>query len=44
MVFLAGQIAKGPDGKFVTGKVGRDLTVEQAADAARTCAIQLIAA
>ncbi len=43
MVFLAGQIAKGSDGKFVTGKVGRDLTVEQAADVARTCAIQLIA-
>lgn len=43
-VFLAGQIAKGPDGKFVTGKVGRDLTIEQGADVARTCAIQLIAA
>ena len=43
LVFLAGQIAKGPDGKFITGKVGRDLTVEQAADVARTCAIQLIA-
>lgn len=42
-VFLAGQIAKGPDGKFVTGKVGRDLTVEQAAEVARKCAIQLIA-
>jgi enamine deaminase RidA (YjgF/YER057c/UK114 family) len=43
LVFLAGQIAKGPDGKFVTGKVGRDLTVEQGAEVARTCAIQLIA-
>ncbi len=42
-VFLAGQIAKGPDGKFITGKVGRDLTLEQGADVARTCAIQLIA-
>jgi enamine deaminase RidA (YjgF/YER057c/UK114 family) len=44
LVFLAGQIAKGPDGKFLTGKVGADLTVEQGADAARICAIQLIAA
>ena len=38
LVFLAGQIAKGPD-----GKVGRDLTIEQGAEVARTCAIQLIA-
>ncbi|MEY3773644.1 MAG: hypothetical protein RLZZ129_424 [Verrucomicrobiota bacterium] len=44
LVFLAGQIAKGPDGKFLTGKVGADLTVEQGAEAARICAIQLIAA
>lgn len=44
LVILAGQIPKGADGKFITGKVGIDLTLEQAADAARTCAIQLIAA
>jgi enamine deaminase RidA (YjgF/YER057c/UK114 family) len=44
LVFLAGQIAKGPDGKFITGKVGADLTVEEGAAAARICAIQLIAA
>jgi enamine deaminase RidA (YjgF/YER057c/UK114 family) len=43
LVFLAGQLAKGPDGKFLTGKVGRDLTLEQGAAAARTCAIQLLA-
>lgn len=43
LVFLAGQIAKAPDGKILTGKVGRDLTLEQGVDAARTCAIQLIA-
>lgn len=44
LVFLAGQIAKGPDGKFITGKVGRDLTEAQGAEVARTCAVQLIAA
>lgn len=44
LVFLAGQIAKGPDGQFLAGKVGQDLTVEQGAAAARTCAIQLLAA
>lgn len=44
LVFLAGQIARGPDGKPLTGKVGRDLTEVQAAEAARTCALQLLAA
>jgi enamine deaminase RidA (YjgF/YER057c/UK114 family) len=43
LVFLAGQIARGPDGKFVAGKVGRELTEAQGADHARTCALQLIA-
>jgi len=43
LVFLAGQIAKGDDGKFLTGKVGANLTIEQGAAAARICAIQLIA-
>ncbi len=44
LVFLAGQIARDADGKIVTGKVGREFTVEQGAAAARTCAIQLLAA
>jgi len=44
IVVLAGQIAKGSDGKFITGKVGVDLTLEEGAAAARICAIQLIAA
>lgn len=43
LVFLAGQIARGPDGKFVAGKVGRELTEAQGAELARTCALQLIA-
>ena len=37
LVFLAGQIARGADGKFLAGKVGRDFTEAQGADAARTC-------
>ena len=36
LVFLAGQIARGADGKFLAGKVGRDFTEAQGADAART--------
>lgn len=43
LVFLAGQIARGTDGKFLAGKVGRELSEAQGADVARTCALQLIA-
>ncbi len=43
LVFLAGQIARGADGKFTAGKVGRELSEAQGADVARTCALQLIA-
>jgi enamine deaminase RidA (YjgF/YER057c/UK114 family) len=44
LVFLAGQIPRGADGKVLAGKVGREVTTEQAAEAARTCALQLLAA
>lgn len=44
LVFLAGQLARRPDGTILAGKVGADCTTEQAAAAARTCALQLIAA
>ena len=43
LVFLAGQIARGADGKFLAGKVGRELSEAQGADIARTCALHLIA-
>jgi len=43
LVFLAGQVARGSDDRILTGKVGRDLTEAQAAEAARTCALQLLA-
>jgi enamine deaminase RidA (YjgF/YER057c/UK114 family) len=42
MLYLAGQAPVGPDG-LVTGKVGRDLTLEQAADAARLTGLQALA-
>lgn len=44
LVFLAGQIARGRDGKYLAGKVGRDLTETEGAAAARQCALQLLAA
>jgi len=43
LMFLAGQIARGADGKVLTGKVGRELTEAEAAAAARVCTVQLLA-
>jgi len=44
LVFLAGQIARGADGKYLAGKVGRELDEAAGGAAARTCALQLLAA
>lgn len=44
LVFLAGQVARGTDGGILPGKVGRELTAAEGAAAARTCALQLLAA
>ncbi|SFR34327.1 RidA family protein [Litoreibacter janthinus] len=41
-VYISGQISQNDDG-FITGKIGKDLTVTQGAAAARTCAISLLA-
>lgn len=42
LVHISGQISNGPDG-LITGKLGADLSVEQGADAARSCAVSLLA-
>lgn len=42
LVFTAGHIPKGKDGKFITGKLGKDLTVEQGQAAARYSGISLL--
>lgn len=44
LVFLAGQIPRSADGKVITGKVPSTASEEQAQAAARTCALQLLAA
>jgi enamine deaminase RidA (YjgF/YER057c/UK114 family) len=44
LVFLAGTVARAPDGQLITGKLGRELTEAAGALAARQCAIQLLAA
>lgn len=41
-VYVSGQISANADG-FITGKVGADLSVDEGAAAARTCAISLLA-
>ncbi len=43
LVFLAGHIPRGADGKVIKGKVGRGATVEQANAAARVTTLALLA-
>ncbi len=43
LLFLAGKGPTTPDGKYITGKVGTDLTIEQGYEAAKTVAINQIA-
>ena len=42
IVYVSGQISNGPDG-LITGKLGADMSVEEGAGAAKTCAISLLA-
>ena len=42
IVYVSGQISNGPDG-LIIGKLGDDLSVEDGAAAAKTCAISLLA-
>jgi len=42
LVFVAGQVSRGPKG-FITGKLGRELTVAQGQEAARVCALNILA-
>ncbi len=43
LLFLAGKGPKNEDGKYITGKVGQDLTIEQGYEAARLTAIAQLA-
>ena len=42
IVYVSGQISAGPEG-LITGKLGENMSVEDGAAAARTCAISLLA-
>ena len=41
-VYVSGQVSSGPDG-FIKGRLGDGMTIEQGAEAARACAISLLA-
>ena len=43
LLFLAGKGPSNPDGIYIVGKVGRDLTIEQGREAARLTAINQLA-
>ena len=43
LLFLAGKGPGTPDGKYITGKVGTDLTIEQGYEAAKAVAINQLA-
>ena len=42
LLFLSGVGPRQPDGSIITGKVGTDVTVERAVEAARICGLNLL--
>lgn len=42
MAFLSGQVSRNGEGVMTAGKVGKDLTLEQGKDAARTAALNVL--
>lgn len=42
MAFLSGQVSRNGEGVMAAGKVGKDLTIEQGKDAARTAALNVL--
>ena len=43
LVFISGQVSLQPDGKLICGKVGKDLDTEAGYNAAKRCALSIIA-
>ncbi|GJL95376.1 MAG: hypothetical protein DHS20C05_17810 [Hyphococcus sp.] len=42
LIYISGQVSIGPDG-LITGKLGRDLDVDQGVQAAHACGVNLVA-
>ncbi len=43
ILFISGQISKAGDGSLITGKLGADLDIEAGQEAAKVCAINILA-
>ena len=43
LVFISGQLALNSEGKLIKGKVGKELNLEQGQEAAKLCALNLLA-
>ena len=43
LIYISGQVPFKGDGKLITGKVGRELNLEEAQNAAKLCALNLLA-
>ena len=43
LIYISGQVPFKSDGKLITGKVGRELNLEEAQNAAKLCALNLLA-
>ena len=42
LVFISGQVSLQADGKLISGKVGKDLNLEQAQHAAKVCGLNIL--
>ena len=42
LIFISGQVSLQPDGKLIAGKVGKDLNLEEAKNAARFCGLNIL--
>ena len=42
LIFISGQISLQADGKLISGKVGKDLNLEQAQHAAKVCGLNIL--
>lgn len=43
LLFISGQISKAADGSVITGRLGEDVTLEAGREAARLCALNILA-
>ena len=43
LIFISGQVSYNKDGKLIKGKIGKELNIEQGQEAAKYCALNLLA-